>query len=197
MPSYVTPKINTEYIFYMGLPSQGTAGTFQANATIAAGDFKVSTDGGALSNLDTIPAVTPASGKMVKITLSTTEMNGNNVTVIASDAAGDEWYDVIVNIATTAQQIDDLSTQTSVNTIDTVVDAILIDTAEIGTAGAGLTALATQTSVDTVDSNVDAIKITTDKITFTVANKVDSNVKSVNDVTVTGDGETGTEWGPA
>jgi hypothetical protein len=35
------------------------------------------------------------------------------------------------------------------------VDAILVDTAEIGTAGAGLTALATQASVNTIDDFLD------------------------------------------
>jgi hypothetical protein len=81
-----------------------------------------------------------------------------------------------------------LATQASVDTIDGIVDAILLDTAEIGAAGAGLTALATQTSVNTVDTVVDAIKVQTDKLTFTVANQVDANVQSINDVALTGDG---------
>ena len=70
----------------------------------------------------------------------------------------------------------------------TTADAILTDTAEIGAAGAGLTALATQTSVNTVDTVVDAIKAQTDKLTFTVANQVDANIQSINDVALTGDG---------
>ena len=37
-------------------------------------------------------------------------------------------------------------------------------------------------------SNVGDIKTQTDKLTFTVANQVDANVQSVNDVTITGDG---------
>ena len=57
-----------------------------------------------------------------------------------------------------------LATQASVDTIDTNVDAILVDTTEIGAAGAGLTALATQASVDTIDSNVDAILVDTAEI---------------------------------
>tara|TARA_R110000868_G_scaffold347782_1_gene608739 strand:+ start:90 stop:1088 length:999 start_codon:yes stop_codon:yes gene_type:complete len=105
----------------------------------------------------------------------------------------------------------------TITTIDTNVDAILVDTAVIGAAGAGLTALATQASVNTVDTVVDgiqtdlsnatdglgaiktdtaAVKVATDKLTFTVANKVDSNVKSVTDITVTGIGTTGDPWGP-
>jgi hypothetical protein len=76
------------------------------------------------------------------------------------------------------------------------VDSILVDTAEIGAAGAGLTALASQTSVDTVDTVVDAIKAKTDSLTFTTAGQVDSNVKYVNDVQVDGTGTEGDPWGP-
>jgi hypothetical protein len=53
--------------------------------------------------------------------------------------------------------LDARASQASVDTVDGIVDAIVIDTAEIGMAGAGLTALATQASVDTVDANVDSI----------------------------------------
>jgi hypothetical protein len=41
-----------------------------------------------------------------------------------------------------------------------------------------------------------AIKAKTDNLTFTVTNQVDANIQSVNDVTVNGDGEPGTPWGP-
>jgi hypothetical protein len=108
MTTYVPAKKNTEYIFYISLVSQST-GQFQANPTLAAGDFKVSKDGGALANLTTLPAVTPAASKAVKVTLSSTEMNADNVVVIGSDAAGAEWDDVFINIQTSVSQIDDLS----------------------------------------------------------------------------------------
>jgi len=55
----------------------------------------------------------------------------------------------------------------------------------------------------TADSNealrdcADAVKAKTDSLTFTVAGQVDSNIQYVNDVAVQGDGQTGTEWGPA
>jgi hypothetical protein len=41
-----------------------------------------------------------------------------------------------------------------------------------------------------------AIKAKTDSLTFTVAGQVDANIQSVNDVTVTGTGAAGDEWGP-
>lgn len=61
-----------------------------------------------------------------------------------------------------------LATAAALATVDTVVDSILVDTAEIGVAGAGLTALATQASVNTIDDFLDtevaAIKAQTDLI---------------------------------
>jgi hypothetical protein len=125
--------------------------------------------------------------------------------------------------------LDARASQTSVDTIDGIVDAILVDTAEIGAAGAGLTAinLPNQTmditgnitgnlsgSVGSVTgavgsvtgavgsvtgltaSDVGAIKAKTDNLTFTVANQVDANIKSVAGTTVTGTGAAGDEWGP-
>jgi hypothetical protein len=56
-------------------------------------------------------------------------------------------------------------------------------------------ALATAANLATVDGNVDAIKAKTDSLTFTTAGLVDSNVQQINDVTITGDGQVGTEFG--
>ena len=86
--------------------------------------------------------------------------------------------------------------EAKVDTIDGIVDAILVDTAEIGAAGAGLTALASATNLATVDTVVDAIKAKTDSLTFTVSGVLDTNIHYVNDVEVTGDGSSGTPWGP-
>ena len=46
-------------------------------------------------------------------------------------------------------------------------------------------------------SQVEAIKTETDKLTFTDGVNIDANIQKVNDVTVIGDGELGTEWNPA
>lgn len=43
-------------------------------------------------------------------------------------------------------------------------------------------------------SDVGAIKAKTDSLTFTVANQVDANIQSINDVTLTGNGQVGTEF---
>jgi len=107
MPSYVSPKKNAAFVFSIGLVSQADTKLLKASPAIAAGDFKVSIDGGAFVNLATLPVVTPASGKAVQVTLSAGEMNGDNIAVLASDAAGAEWCDRLVSIQTVTNQADD------------------------------------------------------------------------------------------
>jgi hypothetical protein len=159
MTTYVPAKKNTEYIFYISLVSQST-GQFQANPTLAAGDFKVSIDGGALANLATLPAVTPATSKAVKVTLSTSEMNGDNIVVIGSDAAGAEWDDVFINIQTAVRQIDDLAfPTTSGRSIDvTAGGEVGIDWANIGSPTTVVnlsgTTVKTATDVETDTANI-------------------------------------------
>lgn len=109
MPSMVTPQNGQPYIVYVSLVDQANSKLFKANPTLAAGDFKVSKDGGALTDLATLPTVTPAAGRMVKISFSGAEMTGDNITMVASDAAGSEWCDLTFNIQTTARRIDDLA----------------------------------------------------------------------------------------
>jgi hypothetical protein len=52
------------------------------------------------------------------------------------------------------------------------------------------------TKVDIMQIDVDAIQAKTDSLTFTVPKVLDANIQYVNDVEVTGTGETGSEWGP-
>ena len=91
---------NTAFTFFVPLISQADTDIFQANPTLAAGDAKVSIDGGALNNPTTLPVVTPAASKIVKVVLSAAEMNGNKITVVFCDAAGNEWQDAMFVIDT-------------------------------------------------------------------------------------------------
>lgn len=161
MTSYVPVKKNgsSGAIFYVGLPSLASQG-FQSNPTLAAGDVKISLDGGSLSNLTTLPVVTPASSKLVKVTLSQAETNADNIAVIFSDAAGGEWADVIVNIQTVARQIDDLAfPTTSGRSIDvTAGGEVGIDWANIGspttTVNLSGTTVKTATDVETDTADI-------------------------------------------
>jgi hypothetical protein len=82
--------------FCVGLVDRSNRPQFKASPTIAAGDFKVSTDGGAFTNLATLPDVYPSLSKSVRIRLSAGEMTGEKVVVVGSDAAGAEWDDVFI-----------------------------------------------------------------------------------------------------
>lgn len=46
------------------------------------------------------------------------------------------------------------------------------------------------------NASITGIKAKTDSLTFTVAGRVDSNIRSVNNTNVTGNGTAGTPWGP-
>lgn len=166
MATYVPAKRATAYAIAIGLESVATAGAFQANPTLASGDFKVSKDGGSLTNLVTLPTVTPSGGKIVQIALSSTEMDADNVTVVCSDASGGEWKDLIINIQTTARQIDDLATTTATDTIagylDTEVAAIKAKTDNLPASPAAVGSAMTLAS-GAITSSV----IATDAITAT------------------------------
>ena len=86
--------------FYVSLIDQADTDTFRTNPTLAAGDVTVFVDGVAFGNIDTLPVVTPAGSKMVEVDLSIAEMTGNNVCVLFSDVAGNEWQDSFIEIRT-------------------------------------------------------------------------------------------------
>lgn len=165
------PKKNAAHSFYVALESQGSPGLFQANPTLAAGDVKVSIDGQALTNLTTLPVVTPAGSKWVLVSLTAGEMNGDDVVVQFSDAAGAEWYDLGYPMQPQTRAPSDLAfpvTSGRGMVVDAagLVDANVVKTgptgagatqtardlgATLGVAGAGLTALG-----DTRIANLDA-----------------------------------------
>lgn len=109
MATYVPPKRNTAFVFYVGLVSQADGKILQVNPTLAAGDVKIAKDDGAPANLATLPAVDADFTKRVKVSLSATEMDADQVTILFVDAAGAEWCDLMVNIQTVARQNDDLA----------------------------------------------------------------------------------------
>ena len=100
---YNPPVKNEDFIIRIALEDMANPGRFKSSATIAAGDFKVDKDGAGLTNLTTLPSVDPAASKLVKVTLSATEMNADVVTLVCSDQTDPpEWADYVVSIPTTA-----------------------------------------------------------------------------------------------
>lgn len=105
----------------------------------------------------------PAALVSGRIDASVGAMAANVMTAAA--AASDLTTELQSGLATASALS---SLQSSVDTIDGIVDAILVDTAEIGAAGAGLTALASAANLATlagyVDTEVAAIKAKTDNL---------------------------------
>ncbi len=102
------PVQNSAYAFYTALTSQTNPAEFQINPTIAAGDFQVSKDGGALVNLATLPTVSPAGSFLVRVELSAAEMSGAKVNIVGIDAAGDEWDQFFADLDVPVGSVDSL-----------------------------------------------------------------------------------------
>lgn len=99
---YNPPVKNQDFKIQISLEDYVNPGLFKASPTLAAGDVKISKDGGALANLATLPVVAPAGSKLITIELSAAEMNADVVTVIFSDqTVPPEWADQAFSIPTT------------------------------------------------------------------------------------------------
>lgn len=104
-----SPISGSAYTFTVSLTSQST-GAILANPTLATGDVKISTDGGTVANLATLPAVTPASSGVVEVNLTSGEVGTAHFSVLFSDAAGAEWKDL--NYHETVQSVGEVSAAT-------------------------------------------------------------------------------------
>jgi len=111
------PKKGVAYTDYIPLIDTLDPTKFKVNPTIAEGDFKISKDGGDYEDLTTVPVVTPTGSRTVKISLSATEMDADNVNVQAIDVIDNEWQEVIM-----AYDTNDV-----VNIVSGVLDALSDD----------------------------------------------------------------------
>ncbi len=109
MSAGVPPKKGAAYTFSIGLIDQSNSLLLKIDPTIAAHDFKVSIDGGALADPATLPAVSPAGSAQVIVSLSAAEMNGDDIALQCHDVAGSEWADQFIHIKTSAAQIGDVA----------------------------------------------------------------------------------------
>jgi len=67
---------------------------FKVDPTLQDGDVLISKDGGALAQLATLPAKTPAGSSLVVVSLDATEMTADKLVVTFRDQNGDEWGDL-------------------------------------------------------------------------------------------------------
>jgi hypothetical protein len=98
---YNPPVKNEDFVCRISLVDMNIPGSFKSSPTIASGDFKVDKDGGGLTTLSTLPTVDPTGTVLVKITLSSTEMNADVVTLVCVDQTSPkEWADFVMTIPT-------------------------------------------------------------------------------------------------
>lgn len=105
-------KKNAAFTLRVPFIAQGTP-LIKTTPTIAAGDVKISKDGGALANATNLPTEAPAASGLVEIDLTAGEMNADVVVVRGIDVAGDEWVDWTVTIVTEAVTISELVRSTT------------------------------------------------------------------------------------
>jgi hypothetical protein len=184
----------------------GTAGTFssgrpEVNTTHAAGTAWGS---GAITAAsiasDAITAAKIASNAITSAKVATdaigaAQLAADAVTEIQSGLA------TAASLATVATYVDTevaailAAVDTEVAAIKTVVDAVQAKTDNLPSDPADASVVAGL--IGGVDTKVDAIQAKTDSLTFTQAGVVDANITHVNEAAVGGDGQPGTEWGPA
>lgn len=134
---------------------------------------------------DAVIAELTTQGDTNETKLDTITTNLATVDTVVDTILVDTGTSIPATLSTIAGYIDTEIATIIANlaTVDTVVDGIQTDLSN-GTDGLG----ALKALIDTLDTVADAIKAKTDSLTFTVAGQVDSNVQSINDVTITGDG---------
>jgi hypothetical protein len=91
----------------------------------------------------------------------------------------------VTDLLPDAGALTSLATAAALATVDGVVDAILLDTAEIGAAGAGLT------NINLPNQTMDIVGNITGNLSGSVGSvtaMVDANIEEINGVPITGDG---------
>lgn len=168
-----------------------------------------SKDGGAFASIT--PTVTERGTGWYNLALTTTHTNTLGDLALHVTASGCDPTDLLARIV--AGSLDaDVSSRlatagyTAPPTAAAIRSEIDANSTKLDVAVSSRLATAGYTAPDNssistilglVDTEVGAIKAKTDQLTFTVGGQVDANVQYVNDVAVTGNGQTGTEWGPA
>ena len=150
-----------------------------ADWTPAAGDVKISKDGGAAANVTNLPsAIAMGNGAIWDFSITATEMQAAQVMVTVADSATKAVEDQCFIIETygnaSGQHELDLDTASTAQTGDSY--------AVVNSGTFGNSALKTLIDAvdDFVDTEVSAIKAKTDSLTFTVAGKVDANPTAIN-----------------
>jgi len=119
---------NQAAVFSVAFEDPADPDTLFPNPPLAAGDIRISINGGAFANPATPAAVLPAAGPAVVITLSAAEMNGENIVILCEDQDAPEiWVPLVITIHTTVVDTDQL--------VRSTIPANTLDVAATGEAG--------------------------------------------------------------
>lgn len=176
----------------------GSAGVGQARVIT---DYVGSTDTATVDTWTTTPTGTityivvagsPASASLVPA-VNVTQIGGDAQSATDLKDFADAGYDPSTN---KVQGVVLADAVTTVNGLAANVITAAATAADFTTEiQSGLATAAALTTVDDfLDTEIAAIKAKTDSLTFTTAGIVDANIQQINDVTITGNGGTGTEF---
>lgn len=198
----------------------GTSDGIKAAAGTGGVDVRGNITGNVTGNVSgSAGSVTGAVGSVTAaVTLPTIPANWITAAGINADAITDAKVAADVTIASVTGAVGSVTAGVTVTTnndktgyglsstaVQAIWDALTSALTTVGSVGkllvdkldAAITSRLASGSYTAPDNtSITAIKAKTDSLTFTKANEVDSNIQSVNDTTVNGNGASGTEWGP-
>ena len=140
------------------------------------------------------PTVTERGNGWYNLDLTTAHTDTFGDLAIRCTAAGADPTDLVCQVQVTAAAL-----VSDITAIKAKTDNLPSDPADQSLLAAAIGAVpaAVRSELATELADVAAIQAKTDALTFTVPGQVDANIQYVNDVAVTGNGQAGTEWGPA
>jgi hypothetical protein len=194
-PNWVTnPDNTTNYVLLAAPPAPTNSAVLPAtNVAAIGGDTQSLADLKDFADTGYNPATHKVAGVVLTDTVTTytgnTPQTGDSYARIGAPAGASISADVAAvksDTAATLVDTNELQTDwTNGGRLDLLLDATLADTNELQTD---------ITNGGRVDLLIDAIKAKTDSLTFTQAGHVDANMQRINDVAITGNGQTGTEF---
>jgi hypothetical protein len=191
-------------VYAYGAPDHATLAGLPVTGDAANITGTIYIDGVSNAIDDTNP--TELGGGYYEFDVTAAETNGASLLMVASSSTADV---IVVGVPgavytqdTTATVASAVTTDMDANSTQLAAIAGYLDT-EIAALQADVTAILADTNElqgditdgGRVDLLIDAIKAKTDQMIFTITNQIDANIQSINDVTITGDGQVGTEFG--
>jgi hypothetical protein len=187
---------------YVGATKVATVSPSWVITPDATSVYKVLPTGISYASGGTITSVTGAVGSVTGA-VGSVASGGITATSIATDAIGaaELATDAVTEIATAVWALATRTLTAGTNIVLAKGAGVTgfndLDAAGVRTAvGLATANLDTQlAAIDTETDKIASIKAKTDSLTYTVANVLDANIQRINDVTITGDGQVGTEFG--